>query len=160
MRKAAQITGAALFAAVLVTGCSSSDDDGKGDKNSPTTGGQSNAPAGGGDTGGTASGLYTAKSGGQPVNLMINDGKAVLSSPHACTGTYANNMLTLKCVGGNTDRTVGKVTVSDGGKTLKVHWNGLSEDDTFTQVGPVPSDMPTIPTGMPTGIPDSAGGIG
>ncbi|WP_431042821.1 hypothetical protein ACQUSR_13560 [Streptomyces sp. P1-3] len=166
MRKAAQITGAALIAAVLVTGCSSSNDD-KDDKKSPIAGGQSNAPAGG--DGSTASGTYISQAAGsRPVSLVITGDKAAIAGPHLCQGTYSNNMLMLQCSDGNTDRTKGKVTVSDGGKTVTVDWDALSENDTFTRTGDmptggVPTGVPTnVPTDLPTGIelPDSAGGIG
>jgi hypothetical protein len=160
--KAVRIAGAAAAAALLMTGCGSDSDggDGKSDpsKKAPASE-QSSAPAEGG-AGGEVKGAYVSKSGGDAMILSIDGEKAALiAGKHQCTGEYAdmgNKMLMLDCADGNTDRTMGKVTASADGKTLKVSWDA-GMNDTFTKVT-TPAD---IPTGFPTDIPglESVGGI-
>ena len=81
---------------------------------------------------------------------------ALVAGKHTCTGEYAdmgNKMLMLDCADGNTDRTMGSVEASGDGKTLKVSWDALSENDTFTRTTS-PSDFPSdIPTSLPSGVP-------
>ncbi|MFD8378822.1 hypothetical protein ACFV2X_09805 [Streptomyces sp. NPDC059679] len=162
MIKAVRIAGAAAAAALLLTGCGS-DSDGGDSKSDPSTKApaseQSSAPAEGG-AGGEVAGAFMAKSDGEALILSIKGEKAVLvAGKHQCTGEYAdmgNKMLMLKCADGNTDRTMGKVTASADGKTLKVSWDA-GMNDTFTKVT-APAD---IPTNFPTDIPglESVGGI-
>ncbi|MDW6060777.1 hypothetical protein SAZ11_25665 [Streptomyces sp. FXJ1.4098] len=162
MIKAVRIAGAAAAAALLLTGCGS-DSDGGDSKSDPSkkapASEQSSAPAEGG-AGGAVSGAYMSKSGGEAMILSISGEKAALiAGKHQCSGEYAdmgNKMLMLKCADGNTDRTMGKVTASADGKTLKVSWDA-GMNDTFTKVT-TPAD---IPTNIPTDIPglESVGGI-
>ncbi|OMI39298.1 hypothetical protein [Streptomyces sparsogenes] len=162
MIKAVRIAGAVAAAALLMTGCGSDSDDGgdkpEASKKAPSAE-QSSAPAEGG-AGGKVAGAYVSKSGGEALFLSISGEKAALvAGKHTCTGEYAemgNKMLMLDCADGNTDRTMGKVTPSADGKTLKVSWDaGLN--DTFTKVT-TPAD---IPTGFPTDLPglESVGGV-
>ncbi|MER0246943.1 hypothetical protein AAHZ94_34265 [Streptomyces sp. HSW2009] len=159
MRKAATIAGASVLAALLVTGCGSSDGDGDKDgdkaKQTPTGAEQqpSDAPADDAGEGAKVEGTYLTKAAGdgQRLVLVIKDKTAVLAGPRACTGTYQQNTLMLKCADGNTDRTMGKVTPGADG-SLTVDWDALSENDVFLQ--PKPGDAIPTPSGLPTDLGD------
>ncbi|KUJ65835.1 hypothetical protein ACZ90_42450 [Streptomyces albus subsp. albus] len=164
LRKAAQVTGAALIAAVLVTGCGGDKDDkgGKGliggqqgssqsggstggstggsSTGGSSTGGDTTSTGGsstGGSTGGTPDGSYISQSGGQARSLYFH-GSVVGFAPKlgtSCTGDYTNQTLKLTCPDGSTDFATGKVTVNDGGSSLTVHWDATGEENTFTKLG-------------------------
>ncbi|MBQ0986309.1 hypothetical protein KBZ10_17680 [Streptomyces sp. F63] len=164
------VAAAAIAAALLLTGCGNGSDGGKDDSKSGLTSGSTagredgstgdGTAAGGAPAAGEVSGTYVAKlDTSEPIVLSITGNKAVLAGPHACSGDYTRDLLMLECPDGNTDRTMGAVTVSDGGKTLKVDWDTLSdaEDDTFTKAAS-PEDLPKgLPTELPTELPGTDG---
>ncbi|MFF7731052.1 hypothetical protein [Streptomyces sp. NPDC008001] len=170
MRKAVQITGAALCAAVLMTGCSSGSDGGKkDDKPAAGTTPASQAPAeqpsspaadAGGQraTAATLAGGWTngGKLADQTIVIMSFAGNTVmLSGKTACSGTLVDNSqpatVTIKhCQDGSKDYTTGTIKGFDG-KSFTVAWaSGKTEKMTKT----VGSDGK--PTGVPGGI---AGGL-
>ncbi|MCD9144966.1 hypothetical protein [Streptomyces albireticuli] len=144
MRRAAQFTGAALVAAVLMTGCGSGGDKDGGKKEAGAPSAAPSPPAGDGASGGKGGsaldGVYAARSGDGPVGLSVYQGKAALyadSGKRACTGTVGVDKkpvtFTLTCADGNTDRASGKVDQADG-KTLVVSWAD-GRKDTFSRTG-------------------------
>ncbi|CAM5498578.1 hypothetical protein [Streptomyces abikoensis] len=170
MRKAVQITGAALCAAVLMTGCSSGSDGGK--KDDKPAGGatpasqapaeQPSSPAA--DAGGqraTAAGLAGGWSNHGKLtenNLLILSfagNTVMLSGKTACSGTLVDNSqpatITIKhCQDGSKDYTTGTIKDFDG-KSFTVAWASGKQDKMSKAVG---SDGK--PTGVPGGI---AGGL-
>ncbi|MGW2819315.1 hypothetical protein [Streptomyces sp. NPDC001415] len=157
--RTAAFAAAGLSAALVLTGCGSSDK--KSDpapKASSGSGGASSAPGGEGTPAksGDLQGSWTATSGGKAVTMAIAGKNAALLSPHVCSGTVAESsgmtMLTLKCTDGNTERTKGMATIK--GDNLEVKWEG-GGTDSFTRgkAGSLPTDLPTagLPTaGLPT----------
>lgn len=143
MRRTAQFTGAALVAAVLMTGCDSGGDQDGGKKEAGAPSASSSPARGGapdGKGGSALDGVYAARSGDGPVGLSVYQGKAALyadNGKRACTGTVGVAKkpvaFTLTCADGNTDRASGKVEHSDG-KTLVVSWAG-GKKDTFSRTG-------------------------
>lgn len=152
---------AALAGALVLTGCSSSDkdsgsDSGK-DNGSAGTGAtaQPTDPSGGGDTKpGGLDGSWLSTTGGKTVVMAIDGKQVALAGEHVCTGTVAEQALTLKCLDGNTDRTSGTIEANDG-RTLSVSWSaGLKETFTRTE-GQPGAGLPTggLPTDLPSGFP-------
>ncbi|MGW1074421.1 hypothetical protein [Streptomyces sp. NPDC002537] len=150
MRRAAQCTGVALAATVLMTGCGSGGGD-KADKpsasaSSPQAPGPGEVPAANG--GGHLDGVYGARSDDGTIGLSIFQGKAVVyakNGQRVCTGTVGERAkpvtLALKCADGDTERSAGTVEKSEG-KTLVVSW-GAGKTDTFARTGdPVPLPSP------------------
>ncbi|WP_159395183.1 hypothetical protein [Streptomyces albireticuli] len=145
MRRAAQFTGAALVAAVLMTGCGSGGGDkdgGKKEAGAPSAAPSSPARGGVPDSKGGSSldGVYAARSADGPVGLSVHQGKAALyadSGKRACTGTVGVDRkpvtFALTCADGNTDRASGKVERADG-KALVVSWANGGKD-TFSRTG-------------------------
>ncbi|MER5786121.1 hypothetical protein ABT104_31055 [Streptomyces mobaraensis] len=144
MRKAAQITGAALIAAVLMTGCSSGSDDkdGKKDEVKPARSAEQSAAPGEGAKGDGAEdklisspgGVYLAQSAEGPVALTIAAGQAALASDggkRTCSGTVSGKSLTLKCSDGGDKRTRGVIEKSDA-TSMVVFWEG-GPKETFTR---------------------------
>ncbi|MGK5545627.1 hypothetical protein ACSNOH_12965 [Streptomyces sp. URMC 127] len=170
MRKAVQITGAALCAAVLMTGCSSGSDGGKKDDKpagsatppSQAPAEQPSSPAA--DAGGqraTAAGL----AGGWSNNGKLTDKSLVilsfaqntvmLSGKTACSGTLVDNSqpatITIKrCQDGSTDYSTGTIKDFDG-KSFTVVWASGKQDKMTKAVG-----GDGKPAGVPGGI---AGGL-
>ncbi len=147
MRRAAQYTGVALVATVLISGCGSSGDGKKSDDKPSTSAAPvapSDAPAA---KGGRLDGVYGARSADGVIGMSVSQGKAVVyanGGKRACTGTVdekADPMkIALKCADGNTERTAGTVERADG-KTLVVSW-GAGKADTFTRTGD-PAALPS-----------------
>ncbi|MGW1076868.1 hypothetical protein [Streptomyces sp. NPDC002537] len=150
MRKAVQITGAALVAAVLMTGCSSQSDDGdkKAGATAPAADQQQKpgdtasapaAPAGGGTVkaaelqGGWAKGKLMDKS---LLILSFSRNLVMLSGKTACSGTVVDTAQPVTidithCQDGSNEYAKGTVKSVDA-KTLTVAWaNG--KVDTFTK---------------------------
>ncbi|MEV4440480.1 hypothetical protein AB0K09_15935 [Streptomyces sp. NPDC049577] len=163
MRNAVQITGAALLAAVLMTGCSSSSGD---DKNvgqdttapakQPTTP-ASSAPA---VPAGSVDGAYAAQTGEGPVGLSLVGGKAAVASEggkRLCNGTNHGTSIDVKCPDGSTKRTKGTIEKAEG-TTLVVAWEG-GPKDTFTRKGDAPKlpDTAKLPDGAKLPDPSKLG---
>ncbi|GGY12047.1 hypothetical protein [Streptomyces hiroshimensis] len=161
MRKVAQTAGAALIAALLMTGCSSGSD-GEGGKDAAKAGDKPAAkpsasgaekPAQGGakkpEQGGEADldGVWNQQKGYDIVRVTIfgdrgisDSEKGVCSGPAQRSGTTVK--FDLKCPTPGNPRTKGTATLVDGGKTLSVSWEGgLTE--TFTK-DPIKVEMPKI----------------
>ncbi|MFF5126940.1 hypothetical protein ACFY41_08335 [Streptomyces syringium] len=150
MRTAAQCTGAAFIAAVLLTGCGGGGDGKADDKPSARASGSS-TPAGNGASG-SLDGVYAAApSADGALGLSLTHGRAALyadGGKRVCTGTVGEGAgpvtLTLTCGDGNTDRTRGTVE-RPGGRTVVVSWES-GKKDTFTRTGaaaelPAPTEL-------------------
>ncbi|MEV6673142.1 hypothetical protein [Streptomyces sp. NPDC051162] len=143
MRKAVQITGAAIIAAVLMTGCGSQSDDG--DKNKSATpppaapakpaDPAAQAPAKGGTVkaadlrGGWSKGKLMDKS---MLILSFSGNMVMLSGKTACSGTVVDSTQPVTidithCQDGSTEYTKGTVKSVDA-KTLTVAWASGKED--------------------------------
>lgn len=151
MRKAVQITGAACIAAVLMTGCSKSSDNGggkKADGDKATASAQpaapgSNAPAPdpGSDNKTDAAALNGGwadlKSPDGAVGLYISGTKAaVVNGAHKCSGGINQAKpatLDLSCADGDSKRTHGTVEKVDG-SSLTVAWASGAKE-TFAKAG-------------------------
>ncbi|WP_171171219.1 hypothetical protein [Streptomyces sp. I05A-00742] len=157
MRGAAQITGAALMAAVLMTGCSNGGDGKKGDGQKddradvqPTrVTQQSGGAAESKRRGSSREGVFLARTPEGPVALSMAAGKAALVSDggkRTCTGSVDGTSLMLKCTDNDTRRTVGLIEKSDA-TSMVVSWEG-GPKETFVRRGdggPVPGG----PKGLP-----------
>ncbi|WP_328537453.1 hypothetical protein [Streptomyces sp. NBC_00344] len=147
---------AGLMAALVISGCSSSDDnDSAPARDSGTSaptpsatsgGGSAGADAGGaGGTGGAKAadveGSWVATTAGKSTVMVIQGRKAVLLGGAVCSGTITDAAkLSLKCPDGNTDRTAGSVESADG-KTLSVSWNsGVKDTFRKTDGKKIPGD--------------------
>ncbi|WP_367139523.1 MULTISPECIES: hypothetical protein [Streptomyces] len=166
MRKAVQITGAALCAAVLMTGCSSGSDGGKKDDKpvggaTPTSQAPAEQPSSpAADAGGqraTAAGLAGGWSNNGKLTdkslliLVFTQNTVTLSGKTACSGTLVDNSqpatITIKhCQDGSTDYTTGTIKDFDG-KSFTVAWASGKQEKMSKTVGA---------DGKPTGV---AGGI-
>ncbi|MFI1969431.1 hypothetical protein BLA24_14380 [Streptomyces cinnamoneus] len=169
MRKAVQITGAALIAAVLMTGCSKSSDDKGGDKGKETG---ATAPA---DPAKQPSGAPAAD---KPANVKAADlsggwskGKlsdqsllilsfasntVMLSGKTACSGKVNDTAqpVTLDithCQDGSTEYGKGTVKSFDG-KSLTISW-ASGKEDTLTKTVGADGKPAGLPAGLPTNIP-------
>ncbi|MBC2878763.1 MULTISPECIES: hypothetical protein [Streptomyces] len=150
MRKAAQITGAALIAAVLMTGCSSGSDDKDGkkaDAKPEQSAGRSAAPGQDGEGAkgdgsedkliSSPGGAYLAQSAEGPVALTIVAGQAALASDggkRTCSGTVSGKSLTLTCSDGGDKRTRGLIEKSDA-TSMVVFWEGGPKETFARQSG-------------------------
>ncbi|MGK5642128.1 hypothetical protein ACSNOK_28005 [Streptomyces sp. URMC 126] len=161
MRKAAQITGAALLAAVLMTGCSSGSDDKddkKADAKQDQASGQSAAPVqgsgpakSGGSEGkpaaGSPEGVYVAQSAEGPMALSFGGGHAALVSDggkRTCTGPVRGKSFTLTCTDGSDKRTMGLIEKSDA-TSLVVFWEGGPKETFTRQSGDSGMKVPGLP---------------
>ncbi|MCC3768423.1 hypothetical protein [Streptomyces sp. UNOC14_S4] len=143
MRKAVQYTGAALIAAVLMTGCGSGgggSTSGKSDKADAgkDTAGPPTATARPSSGRGRLDGVYGAHGDDGAIGLSVYQGKAVVyanNGQRVCTGTVAEEAkpmtLALTCADGNKERSAGTVEQAEG-TTLVVSWGG-GRKDTFTR---------------------------
>ncbi|MFE2374822.1 hypothetical protein [Streptomyces sp. NPDC059398] len=144
---------AGLTAALVISGCSSSD--GKSSDASQDKGAHTAAPAPSASTGGTGGGGAGAKAAGMEGSwLAMTDGKstalviqgkqAAIAGQHVCTGVVADMgkpMLTLKCPDGNNDRTMGTIESADGG-IMKVSWEaGIKDTFRRTDGGKLPDGL-------------------
>ncbi|MFE4691035.1 hypothetical protein ACFRH6_13380 [Streptomyces sp. NPDC056749] len=89
-------------------------------------------------------GTWTGSTDGLPVALSVTSGRVALSAGvHICQGEVKDMgsvMLELKCLDGNTDRTMGSVESNDG-RRIVVSWEAGAEDIlTLTD----PSDLPAV----------------
>lgn len=102
----------------------------------PTTPSSTPTPSGTASSQGVA-GVWLAMHGATKVQLVLGKGKAALTTTSLCGGGYTDNDgvgITLTCMDGNKDRTVGHGVLASDGKTLTVEWNG-GVTDTFTRTG-------------------------
>ncbi len=149
-----------LAAALVLTGCSSSDDGDSGAKDgasataSPSVS-ASSTPDGSAAKDGSLAGSWVATKDGKTVALVITGGKAGLfdSGGNTCSGTGGEEsgmqMIHLKCTDGSDDRSDGMVKSVDA-TTLQVSWEGFG-DETYTK-----SKDGKLPQGLPTaGLPSS-----
>ncbi|MCX5387933.1 hypothetical protein [Streptomyces sp. NBC_00083] len=151
--RTAGCAAAGLAAALVLTGCGSSDK--KADPAPASPSGAASATATGSGTPATSSdlqGSWTATSGGKTVTMAVAGKGVALLTPHVCSGTATESggmtMLTLKCADGNTERTQGMATIK--GDTLDVAWQGAGTDSfTRGKAGSLPTgSLPTA--GLPT----------
>ncbi|MFI9203716.1 hypothetical protein [Streptomyces sp. NPDC053048] len=166
MRKAVQTTGAALIAAVLMTGCGSSGDDKKADTK-PSADAQQSKPA-------DAAKDKPAEAPAKPVTAKdleggwANDGKAAdkslmvltfaekivaLKGKSTCTGEVVDNAqpvtINIKnCLDGSKDWTTGTVKGFDG-KTLTVAWASGKEIKYTKAVGADGKPAAGFPADLP-----------
>ncbi|MFJ6751335.1 MULTISPECIES: hypothetical protein [unclassified Streptomyces] len=161
MRKAAQIAGAAAIAAMLLSGCGSSGDEGKESapskqpESAPSTPGGADKPA----DGSALTGAWETKTADSKLIFMITKGTAVLSEGHktACLGKVQEmagvSMAALKCTTGDDTRTMGTLKPGADGKTLTVTWkNGPTDKFTKSTDGNLKiPDVPEMPSGVPNG---------
>ncbi|WP_405693691.1 hypothetical protein [Streptomyces sp. NBC_01185] len=94
-------------------------------------------------------GTWAGTAGGSPVVLSVTSGKAALvAGQHVCQGEVKDmdgTTLVLKCLDGNTERTMGAVD-SDGGEKLVVSWDDGPEDTlTRTEADELPTGPPEAP---------------
>ena len=173
MRTSARTAGAVAAiaaAALLVSGCGSSEDkadkgggDGggkpKASASSSASGEKTEAPAGDGGSGSTggeggsgkddegppkAAGIWKAK-GKQLVLTIAGDAVTLLRQESNCTGRVVDKTtLTLKCPGGTgEDRTNGTVGALKD-ESMKVSWNG-GATDVYKRVADAPAKLPENP---------------
>lgn len=163
MRRSARYTGVAvaMAAALLVSGCGSSGDDGDdegkpADEQSQDEGNENGDEAADAEPG-TVQGVWTTTVDGKDLILtVVGDAATVVQDDTFCTGrlTEADGpSLTLKCPGGQgEERTNGKVESVDS-DSLEVSWNG-GDTDTFERQADAPSDLPTDLGGLEDLIPN------
>ncbi|MFF0445755.1 hypothetical protein ACFYT4_04920 [Streptomyces sp. NPDC004609] len=156
VRTSVAAAGITTAIALVLTGCGS-DGDGGGDSSKeksavpggPATSATDSATKEPASGGGDITGAWSGMSEGKPVSLGITDKKAVLvAEGHTCSGEVADHgkqMLSLTCVDGNKDRTMGTIESSDS-KTLVISWDS-GKKDTLSKVGAgqLPTDLPSIP---------------
>ncbi|MFJ8754288.1 hypothetical protein ACIREO_33930 [Streptomyces sp. NPDC102441] len=150
------LAAAGLVAVLALTACGSDDPAsdkapepgaGSGQTSSSGTGGKE---GGSGDADATAlEGTWTGTSDSLPVVLSVTSGKVALSAgKHICQGDVKDMgevMLALKCLDGNTDRTMGSVESNDGEK-LVISWDAGAEDTlSRTDATALPTDLPELP---------------
>lgn len=164
MRRSARYTGAAvaMAAALFVSGCGSSGDDGDDEGNaSPEQSQEDGNDEGDGDDAtdakpGTVQGVWSTKVDGKDLILtVVGDAATLVQDETFCTGRLAGAdapALTLKCPGGKgEERTNGTIDSVDA-QSLEVSWNG-GDTDTFAKQADAPSDLPTDLGGLEDLIP-------
>ncbi|OKH97348.1 hypothetical protein A6A06_32830 [Streptomyces sp. CB02923] len=165
MRKAAQITGTAAMAALLLSGCGSSggtgdaaDGPGRTPAATPSrTAGDQPAGDQPADGSGGLDGAWTATTGDSHLTLVIYRGIASLGlgadTGTACQGkveTMGTTVIALKCMGGHTTRTLGTVKPGADGRTLKVSWKDGPTDGFTKAEGKLKlPGMSSLPPGTP-----------
>ncbi|MGI5197149.1 hypothetical protein ACQEVY_26560 [Streptomyces sp. CA-288835] len=164
-RRQARIASVAagLAAALVLTGCSGSDDRGGDEASSPQpSAAASSADADGGSGGGSGGGAagadgvegsWVASKEGKLVALMVEGSKAALFSTggSVCSGTAGGasgeQKIALKCTDGNKDRAAGVID-SVNSSTMKVTWEGFGEETyTRSEDGKWPEGLPTASLG-------------
>lgn len=166
MRRSARYTGAAvaMAAALLVSGCGSSGDDGD-DEGKPSDEQQDeagNEDEGGEDAAdakpGTVQGVWSTKVDGQDLILtVVGDAATLVQDDTFCTGRLTDAgapTLTLKCPDGKGEARTNGTVESVEDKSLEVSWNG-GDTDTFAKQADAPSDLPTDLGGLEDLIPKS-----
>jgi len=78
---------------------------------------------------GRADGTWTTVGLDGTTTIVITGDTAELKTPHDCTGTFRNSLLSLTCPDGNKDRESGMALVGEDGTTLSVIWGSGREDN-------------------------------
>lgn len=142
---------ATALAAALLTGCSDSGDGGSADSEP----GRSAEPTASETSGaGGVAGIWTGKTeNNAPMVLSIAGGNAALLGETACTGNVSTGggapTVELSCPGGGSERTSGRLALSEDGESLTVDW-GKGVQDTFSK-----SADGKLPEGLPTELPSN-----
>ncbi|WP_405664018.1 hypothetical protein OG379_18065 [Streptomyces sp. NBC_01166] len=147
------LAAAGLVVVLALTACGSDDSDGDKAPDTGSSSEQATSPGAGSEEGASGGadaaaleGTWTGTADGGPVTLSVTSGKVALSAGrHVCQGEVKDMgevMLALKCLDGNTDRTMGSVE-SDDGKKLVISW-GAGTEDTLSR-----TDLSELPTGLP-----------
>ncbi|WP_328329671.1 MULTISPECIES: hypothetical protein [unclassified Streptomyces] len=150
--RTAGIAATGLAAALVISGCSSSDSKSSDASKDQGKGSNTAAPASSGGSGSDGAGAkaadiegsWLAMTGGKSTALVIQGKQAAIAGQHVCTGVVAamgKQMLTLKCPDGNNDRTMGTIESADG-KTMTVSWEAGIKD-TFKK-----TDGAKLPDGL------------
>ncbi|MFJ8869080.1 hypothetical protein ACIRD6_25355 [Streptomyces sp. NPDC102473] len=148
------LLAAGLAAAFSLTACGSdgptaAPDGGRGPgRSTPSAAGSADAAPENADVA-ALEGTWAGTAEGSPVVLSVTSGKAALvADQHVCQGEVKDmggTMLVLKCLDGNTERTMGAVD-SDGGEKLVVSWDAGPEDTlTRTEADELPTGPPEAP---------------
>lgn len=156
---------AGLAAALVLTGCSGSEDGGGDEASSPqsqpsaaASSADADGGSGGGSGGGTAGadgveGSWVTTKNGKLVALMFDGAKVALFSTAGswCGGTAGETSgeqkIALKCTDGSKDRAAGVIN-SVNSSTMKVTWEGSGEETyTRSEDGKWPEGLPTAGLG-------------
>ncbi|MFE4450872.1 hypothetical protein [Streptomyces sp. NPDC056796] len=157
LTRSGALAAAGLAAALALTACGSDDpaadrtsDDRPATASGPATpSGAATADAAVAAAAAALAGTWTGTSDGLPVVLSATSGKVALSAgQHICQGELKNMgtvMIALKCLDGDTARTMGSIESNDGGK-LVVSWNA-GATDTLSRAADakLPKGLPTLP---------------
>ncbi|MDF3293191.1 hypothetical protein [Streptomyces silvisoli] len=139
MRNAARITGAAIVAAVLVSGCGSSKNDGKQSDATPSATASQAAPSASAPVV-RLDGTWAGDNADGVKSLTVVGDKAAIAGKTVCAGATVvvggQTLLHLKCADHSTDHANGVVTPGSDGKTLSVNWG--SSTDTFSRTATKP----------------------
>lgn len=128
-RFAGLVSSAAVGAALLVGGCSSSGTVGATAPQAGTGGSTTHAIT---SASGGYNGTWKGTADGGPVTLTVDKDKAELKTPHDCPGSFDGQLFLLTCQDGDTDRQTGSAVLSSDHKTLTVSWDdGIT--DTLTK---------------------------
>ncbi|MEU0302369.1 hypothetical protein ABZ252_23300 [Streptomyces sp. NPDC006175] len=150
------LVAAGLVVAFALTACGSDDPAGDKAPDTASSSGQPSSPGAGGEEGGSGGadaaaleGTWTGTADGGPVTLSVASGKVALSAGrHICQGEVKDMggvMIALKCLDGNTDRTMGSVESNDGEK-LVISWEAGAEDTlSRADLSELPTDLPDMP---------------
>ncbi|MFJ8863000.1 hypothetical protein ACIRD8_31825 [Streptomyces sp. NPDC102451] len=153
LARSGALASAGLVAALALTACGS--DEPAADKapgtgtasarTTPPVSGGADGESGGADAA-ALEGTWTGTSDGRPVALSVTSGKVALSAgQHICQGDVKDMgevMLALKCLDGDTGRTMGTIESNDG-EELVISW-GAGTEDTLKK-----ADASALPTGLP-----------
>jgi hypothetical protein len=142
VRNAARITGAAMVAAVLVSGCSSSKNDNKQSDATPSA----SAPASQAAPSASApavrlDGTWAGDNADGVKSLTIVGDKAAIAGKTVCAGATVvaggQTLLHLKCADHSTTHTDGVVTPASDGKSLSVNWGSTTDKFNRTAAKPI-----------------------
>jgi hypothetical protein len=150
------LAAAALVTALALSACGSDEPAAEKAPGTGSSSGRTASPGAGGEDGGSGSadaaaleGTWTGTADGGPVTLSVSSGKVALAAArHVCQGEVKDMgevMLALKCLDGDTDRTMGSIESNDG-KKLVISWDAGAED-TLSKADPseLPTGLPEIP---------------
>ncbi len=143
MRNAVRITGAAMVAAVLVSGCSSSSNSGKAkpdDSAAPSQSAASAAPSASAPVV-KLDGTWAGDNADGVKSLTVVGDKAAIAGKTVCAGAAVvvggQTLLHLKCADHSTDHANGVVTPDSDGKALSVNWGSTTDKFSRTATKPI-----------------------